>query len=179
MTEMPNPSEPFDDPGTRTGPARAVSLTPELAALAQNGAGISMASCAPDGAPIVGLGLGCRLAADGTLRILFSRPANLRLVEAIRRGAPVAVTFTATQSHSSFQVKASGARFRANCPDDRPEIERQALLLREGLVEIGFSPRQAAGYTTFDPDDLAAIEFYPERLYSQTPGPGAGAELTS
>lgn len=159
--------------------SRSASLTPDLAALAQNGAAISIASCTRDGDPIVGLGIGCTMMPDGTLRILVSRAANERLIEAIVDGGAFAATFTATRDHSSFQVKASRAQFSETCPDDQPEIDRQATLLREGLVEIGFSQNQAAGYTTHDLDQLGAILLRPERVFSQTPGPGAGAELPS
>ena len=174
------PSLKPDAPVTAAAPCRApgpVALAPEMAALAQNGAAIAVASCTPDGHPVIGLGAGCRLTGDGRLRILLSRAANLRLVEAILAGGAVAVTFTATRDHSSFQVKAAAGRLSDNCADDRPETGRQAALLCDGLVELGFSREQAAGYTAYDPETLVSIELCPERVFSQTPGPGAGAEL--
>jgi len=161
------------------GAARGAVIAPELAVLAQNGATVSVASCTAEGDPIVGMGLGCCMTPDGMLRIVLSRGANKRLIEAVTEGRAFAVTFTGTRDHTSFQVKASRAQFCASCPDDRPEIARQATLQCEGLVEIGFPPDQAAGYTAYDPEDLASILLRPERVFSQTPGPGAGAGMTS
>lgn len=180
MCDCPELSEKADDPVSQNVPAQGgptAMLAPELAALAQNGAAISIASCATGPAPIVGLGVGCRLAADGALRIFLSRAANARLVDAISGGGAVAVTFTGTRDHTSFQVKASRAGLSGSCQDDLPEIDRQATLLREGLVELGFSPDQAAGYTAFDADTIVSFILRPEHVYSQTPGPGAGSEL--
>lgn len=166
-----------DDAATVSRSDSTPLLAPDLAALAQNGAAISIAGCTPDGDPIVGLGVGCCLAPDGEVRILISQAANARLVEAISTGSAIAVTFTGTRDHTSFQLKASRAEFISSCPNERPEVDRQVMLLREGLVEIGFSPEQAAGYTAFDPGELGSILFRPEKVFSQTPGPGAGAEL--
>ncbi|MCE5972347.1 hypothetical protein LZA78_02420 [Sinirhodobacter sp. WL0062] len=154
-------------------------LPTELLVLAQNGAAISVAACTSDGRPLVGLGFGCRSDAGGCLRILLGRKANERLLDAVKEGSALAVTFTGTRDHTAFQVKAAGARLGGACLDDRPEIERQISLLRDGLVTIGFTPRQAEGYTSIDLNDLASIVMRPEKIFNQTPGPGAGAEVTS
>ncbi len=45
-------------------------------------------------------------------------------------------------------------------------------------MEIGFSPDlAAAGFASYDRDRLIALELAPRRVFTQTPGPGAGAEL--
>jgi hypothetical protein len=182
VAEGSKQSEARVAPDDRTGKLpseRTAVIAPELAAVAQNGAAISIASCTRDGHPIVGFGVGCSISSDGTVRVLLSRASNARLLEAILAGGAVAVTFTSARDHTSFQVKASRAVHSESCPDDRPEIERQATLLREGLVELGFSPDQATGYTAYDLDQLGSIVLRPERVFSQTPGPGAGTEIKS
>lgn len=157
--------------------ARGASLAPELAALAQGGCGIAVAGVGPGSAPIVGLGLSCAIRGDGTIRIVMGAGANRALVAAMDQGSPVAVTFTATRDHSSFQVKARQARVVSSCSDDIPMTDRQNALFRDGLVELGFTPEQAAGYAAFDATDLIALELLPDRIFSQTPGPGAGREV--
>lgn len=165
-------------PPTGTGARLSIpNLSPELVALAQGGSGVAIAAGDPDGLPIVGLGVGCRVGPGDVFRILLGQRANLALLSAIEAGRPVAVTFTATRDHTSFQIKASRARLCAACSDDLPEMDRQNALFQDGLVEIGYSRTQAAGYTVFDPVDLVALELAPEHVFTQTPGPGAGAEM--
>ncbi|MCO8146767.1 hypothetical protein NHN26_16275 [Rhodovulum tesquicola] len=153
-------------------------LTPDLVALAQSGVSVTLASCDPDGRPIVGVGIGCRIRPDGTIRALLGRAANAALLDAIAAGGRIAATFTGAPDHRAFQVKAASATLREALSDDLPEIDRQCAVLADGLVEIGFSRELADGYVAHDPDDIVAIEFLPERVFTQTPGPGAGAELT-
>ena len=74
-------------------------------------------------------------------------------------------------------MKTSRCRVGAATQDDRPEIERQANLFYDGLSEIGFTRDLAAGWLALDMADLASVELLPERVFTQTPGPGAGAEL--
>ncbi|MBF9034777.1 hypothetical protein HKCCE2091_11050 [Rhodobacterales bacterium HKCCE2091] len=147
-------------------------------AFVQSGCGVGLASAATDGTAVVGVGLGCRVRPGGVFRILVVRAPNSAFLDAVRRGAPVAVTFTATRNHESYQVKADRAELCDAASDDQPEIDRQQLLFRDGMVEIGYSPAQAEGYAPCDPNDLVAVEFVPARVFTQTPGPGAGAEVT-
>ncbi len=153
-------------------------MTPDLIALAQGGSGVALASCDDRGNPILGFGVGCRVRPDGTLRVLLGKTPNEAILVALERERGLAVTVTATRDHTSFQVKASRARIGPACSDDLPELDRQISLFRDGLVEIGYTPRQAAGYLAYDPEDLVAVELLPERVFTQTPGPGAGTELT-
>lgn len=156
-----------------TGPL----LTPDLVALCQSGTAISLAIVTGDGRPLAGTGFACRVRRDGVLRILLGRTANPGFIEAVEAGRPVAVTFTGSRDHRAFQVKASSATLVPVCSDDQPEIDRQSALLRDGLMEIGFSPDLAAGFASYDRDSLVALELAPLRVFTQTPGPGAGAEL--
>lgn len=151
-------------------------LTPDLLALAQNGATILLGAKVR-GRPTVGFGVCCRALPDGRLRIVLSRSANAGVLEAIGAGGQIAVTFTGAPSHRAFQIKSSHASIGDACSDDRPEIERQVQLFCDGLTEIGFTHDLAAGWLALDTSDLATVEVLPERVFTQTPGPGAGAEL--
>ena len=181
MASASVPATPVGDIATwessRTASGEGPLLTPDLVALAQSGASVSLASLTAEGRPLVAMGCACRVRADGFMRILLSQPANLDFLDAVEAGRPVAATFTRAQDHRAFQVKAASAKLRSACSDDLPEIDRQTTLLRDGLIEIGFSSDLAAGFVGFDPDNLMALELMPERVFTQTPGPGAGAEL--
>jgi len=45
------------------------------------------------------------------------------------------------------------------------------------LLEIGYSRAFATGYCAFSFTDIAAVCFMPEKVFVQTPGPGAGSRL--
>ena len=61
--------------------------------------------------------------------------------------------------------------------DRLPELDRQTSILHAELIEMGLPPGVVGDFVAFDPTDLMAVEFLAEQLFSQTPGPGAGAEL--
>lgn len=181
MPVSPHPTSPLEDlaswkeqQGSREN---GILLTPNLIALAQSGVSVSLATSRANSRPLVGMGIGCRVRPDGCLRIVLSANANVELLDAMRQGRAVAVTFSAAPDHRAFQVKASQAKVCAIHDDDRPEIDRQCALFRDGLVEIGFPFELATGIVSYDTNNLAAIELNPERIFTQTPGPGAGAEL--
>jgi hypothetical protein len=181
MPSKPTQTSPLDDLASwrvqQQSRANAILLTPELISLAQSGVSVSLGSSRADGRPIVGMGIGCRVRQDGVLRIILSPRANSDFLDAVAEGRAVAVTFSAAPDHRAFQVKASRATVSAVHDDDRPEIDRQCAVFRDGLIEIGFPLELATGIVSYDADSLVAIEFRPERVFTQTPGPGAGAEL--
>lgn len=152
-------------------------LTPDLIALAQSGASVTLAAPGMKGRPAVGIGVGCRIAPDGTMRVLLSGVSNAALLESVAAGLGLAVTFTTARDHRAFQVKAQQAAILPASSDDFPEMDRQTAVFQEELIELGFPPDLARGYAVFDPEQLVAIELRPDRVFTQTPGPGAGAEL--
>ncbi len=175
------PASPINDLASWAAQTRVPGdglLTPDLVALAQSGVSVTLATCEAAGCPIVGLGVGCRIGPDGILRIFLCRAANATLLAAVAAGGPIAVTFTGAPDHRAFQVKAVSATVTEALSGDLPEIERQCAVLADGLVEIGFSRELAKGYVAHDPDDIVALELRPQKVFTQTPGPGAGAELT-
>lgn len=155
---------------------RPAAVPPHLVALAQAGCGIAIASSTAELRPLLGMGVACRVR-NGVFRILVDRGLNAALLTALAAGRPVAVTITATRDHTSFQIKADGARICPACSDDMPEVDRQHALLAEGLTLLGFTPAQSTGYSVCDPGNLVAVELVPGRIFSQTPGPGAGREI--
>ncbi len=153
-------------------------LTHDLVALAQGGVSVILASCGADGKPIAGIGVGARIDKTGAIRVFLTRQANLPLLAALEAGRAIAVTFSRARDHVAFQVKANSAAILQACSDDVPEIARQSAVFRDELIGINLPPHVAEGYTTYDPNDLLAIEFIPDQAYVQTPGPGAGGPLS-
>lgn len=180
MDKVPRPESPqgdLADGKTSAFPPRQGLLTADLVALAQGGVSVILASCGTDGKPIAGIGVGARVDEAGAIRVFLTRQANLPLLEALQAGRAIAVTFSRARDHLSFQVKAKSASILRACPDDTPEIARQCAVFRDELIGINLPRHVAEGYTTYDPNDLLAIEFAPDTAYVQTPGPGAGSPL--
>jgi hypothetical protein len=168
-------------PGDKGGDADAppsLALPADLVALAQNGATVSLGSRDADGRPVVGLGVGACVGPTGVFRIHVNAAGNGRLLDALRNGGAIAATFVRAADHKGFQVKAGRVRVRAADPDQFTELERQCMVMRDELVELGLPVSVATGFGTVDTGDLVAIEFLPGEAFMQTPGPGAGSPVT-
>jgi hypothetical protein len=152
-------------------------IPPYLAAFLQGGVSPTLGVRGCNGRPLVGPGAACRVSRDGLVRVLVPRNPNLSLLAAIEGGSPVAVTFSRPRDHRSIQLKARSAVVAPILPDDGCEAARQSAVLADELIEIGYSREQADSFVAIAADDLVSVEFRPDRLFTQTPGPGAGAEL--
>ena len=152
-------------------------LTPDVIALCQAGVSIIFAVRRPDGAPIAGLGLACRVTADERVRVLVLRRANADALQALMRDSRIAVTFTRVPDHRSIQLKGSGAVIGATTPEDLRSASRQARAFRDALIDLEMGDNYSIAYCSYDATDLVAIEFTPDHAFTQTPGPGAGTQL--
>ncbi|MBK0400966.1 hypothetical protein H0I76_17340 [Limibaculum sp. M0105] len=181
MPRADQPSSPSEELAERRGwkgetLANGV-LTTELAEFCQSGISVVLASCDGGGRPVVARGLACRIDADGRVRVMLREEPNLPFLKAIAAGASVAATFTKPHSHRSIQLKGTHAEIFRPAPLDGPAAFMQTSAFRDELVSVGHSEAFSAGYTHFEPHELAAIEFLPESAFVQTPGPSAGSAL--
>jgi hypothetical protein len=171
---------PLDDIAAWRGAAPAPgTLPPHLRAFLQSGAQPVFATRDPQGRPLVGSGTAMRVDPDGTVRLLAPRLGNGPLLEALAQGAAIAVTTSRPRDHCSIQIKARSARVAPARPDDATEAARQVGLLCDALEGLGYSSAQARCMSAYDPGDLVSVEFRPEHVFTQTPGPGAGTQLNA
>lgn len=152
-------------------------LQPHLVAFLQGGVTVSLGARAAGGRPVIGVGVACRVTGSDELRVLVSREANRPLLEAVAAGSALAATFSRARDHRSIQIKTSFASIQDIESGDPSEAARQSALLADDLMELGYSRLQAEAYAFRGAADLVALAFRPERVFTQTPGPGAGAEL--
>jgi hypothetical protein len=175
------PAAPADDLSARRSRydriAEGSVISSELSALMQSGIDVSLASVAAGQHPIAGIALACRIDSTGTVGVLLRKPANLALLDAIEQGGPVAVTFTRPRDHRSIQIKARSARITSARAEDPPEIARQCARMRDELIGAGYTPAFSAAFVAYEPKEIVAVELSPDRIFVQTPGPGAGSEL--
>ncbi|MGP1356796.1 hypothetical protein [Roseicyclus sp.] len=152
-------------------------LPAHIVAFLQCGVGITLGARRADGRPIIGGGVACRVRDRRTVRVLVSRATNAGFIAAVAGGSAVAATFSRARDHRSIQLKAARAAIGEIASDDTSEAARQSALLADDLVELGYARRQAEAYAYCGATDLVSLEFVPDRVFTQTPGPGAGAEL--
>jgi hypothetical protein len=169
---------PTDDLIAWRDAGRTTLLPADIVAFLQGGVAVTLGARSAIGRPIVGVGVACRIADMTDVRVLLSRSANADLVEGIRNGSALAATFSRARDHRSIQLKAMRASIQETASDDFIEAERQCALLADELVELGYARLQANAYAQCGTSDLVSLEFRPDRVFTQTPGPGAGAELT-
>jgi hypothetical protein len=173
----PSYATPIDDQIAWREAGRTDLLPAHLVAFLQGGVAATLGARSPSGRPVLGGGVACRVEAMTEVRVLLSRGANAAFIAAVERGSAVAATFSRARDHRSIQLKAMHARIREAAPDDFIEAERQCALLADELVELGYTRLQADTYAHCGTSGLVSLEFRPERVFTQTPGPGAGAEL--
>ena len=152
-------------------------LPAHLVAFLQCGVSITLGARGRNGRPVVGAGVACRVIGMETVRVLLSRKTDAAVIDCVEGGSAIAATFSRARDHRSIQLKASRALIRPIAPDDPSEAARQCALLADDLVELGYVRTQADIYAFLGAPDLVSLEFRPERVFTQTPGPGAGAEL--
>jgi hypothetical protein len=152
-------------------------LPAHLVAFLQGGVTATLGARNATGRSVIGIGMACRVRDMAEVRVLLSRSANVPLIEAVMHGSAIAATFSRARDHRSIQLKSSQARIGEAAPDDHCEAARQSALLADALMELGYSRAQAEVYAFCNATDLVELAFRPERVFTQTPGPGAGAEL--
>jgi hypothetical protein len=128
--------------------------------------------------PSVARGFGCRVSADGRRITAF---LSVRSAEAVlrdlRAGAPVAVVFSRPQTHATLQFKGIGAAILPLAPGDREIMRAYGEAFRTEITALGYDDDFASKFVAPANDDAVAVEFTPNAVYEQTPGPEAGKPL--
>ncbi|WP_138466135.1 hypothetical protein [Poseidonocella sp. HB161398] len=155
-------------------------LTADIAAFLEAGQTVALAAGGRGDYPVCAMGIGCRVLcpAPGTLliRVYLAAAANAALLARVRAGGSVGATLTGVD-HRSIQLKAAHGRLVPTGAEEIALLHRQVAAHRDWLEIVGFPRDFAETLTCFADDDVACIEFLPERVYVQTPGPGAGSRL--
>ena len=161
-----------------TGPTLAGGvLTDDIASFCQSGVGIAVASRDAAGWPVLTRGRGCRIDADGRVRLILRAGSAAPLLAAVAAGGPVAATFSQPGSHRSIQLKADRGAVREAEPQDASAADAQATVFRDLLVAAAYPEIFVDVYCGDGGQPVAVLEFMPARAFVQTPGPGAGCAL--
>lgn len=151
-------------------------ITPELARFIESGISVLVgtrdARLRPDCVRAAGVKAD---PATSTLTIYLPAATSERARANLADNGRIAVTVTRAIDHRSLQVKGGVLEVRPSTAEERADIERYLELLAADWGHVGV-PRQATKAMNCWPSFTVTLGA--ETLFEQTPGPGAGAELT-
>ena len=122
-------------------------------------------------------GLGARVHPDGKhLTIFVSEPLAGRTLDNVRDNGRIAVCFTRPIDHRSIQMKGTATEVRPIRPGEGALIDTYRGQVARALAIVGI-PARLTMRLAHRPAWAITLEV--RELFSQTPGPGAGAALSS
>jgi general stress protein 26 len=153
-------------------------LTPisdELAAFIQSGVSVLVGTRDERCIPEAMRGAGARVEGGGReLTVWFPAANGRRTVENLRATRRIAVCFSAFEKHRSMQLKGEVLDVREGTDADRAFVEQYRTRLAAEWGILGIAPRIVLRLHVWP---CFAARFRVERVFVQTPGPGAGAPL--
>lgn len=152
-------------------------LDADRAAFMQSGVSMSLGSRDGNLRPSVARGLGCRVLADGEVRVFVNAAQSRDLLDDVRACGQVAVVFSDIVSHRTLQVKAIDARAQVPDADDHSAADAYAPRFGGGVVALGYPASVPQNLLHAEPGERIAIAFHPHEGFEQTPGPQAGQPL--
>lgn len=150
-------------------------ISAELVAYFESGVSVLVGTRDARLVPACARGVGVRVDAERDEMTFFLPEATAAETLAnLAENGRVALCFSRPEDHRSIQVK---GRVLESCPataGDREKIERYRIALGQSWGWVGIPPR-ITFRLAFWP--ARAVRVHVEAIFSQTPGPGAGAEL--
>jgi predicted pyridoxine 5'-phosphate oxidase superfamily flavin-nucleotide-binding protein len=120
-------------------------------------------------------GIGARVEAGGEeLTIFLPDAIAARTLANLEENGRVAVGFSRSQDHRSFQVKGHVVALAPARDSDRADVERYRCAWAAELAAVGLPPRITLRMAHWP---AHAVRLRIESVFVQTPGPGAGAPL--
>jgi hypothetical protein len=158
----------------------SIHLSAAQAAFIESGVVIVIAASDASLLSSQSFGLGCRIASDGNRLTVFVAPSKCAaLLDFIRQSGTVAVVFCQACSHLTLQIKGDQAVIRRLEESDHEALPIYLTDLVAELQRVGEKEAFVRTVMAHEPEDIAAIEFRPTAIYTQTPGPQAGAQIAS
>jgi hypothetical protein len=155
-----------------------ILIDDELAAFMQGGISLNLASRSLGMMPSVARALGCRVT-DGcrSVRILVSQQQAAQVLADVRETGMLAVVVSEPSSHRTYQLKGGGARIEAPGSEDLMAVHGYRVSFPAHLEKLGYPPLMIRTFLSCPDEDVVAVVFSPEAVFSQTPGSNAGCEL--
>lgn len=153
-------------------------LRPDDAVFIQQGISICVASRDVRHVPSLSRALGCRVDGVGnSLRLVLVKSQSEALVRDLDKSGLIAAVFTQPTTHRTLQIKGSDARILAATPDDEALAQLSMNAFAAEILPLGFSAEFTRRLFHYSLADLCVVTFTPQDVFSQTPGPNAGARM--
>lgn len=164
---------------TDSAPPSLPQLIQAEAAFMQSGLSLIAASRNAQNHPSSALVLACRILEQGQQINIVVRPSQCpEFLRDVREQGVVAFACSQVGTHRSLQIKSRRAKVGVIDAGDIGEIVGQTSAFIESVVSFDHIPEAVMrAYTHFELHDLAVISFRPDEIYTQTPGPNAGAKI--
>ncbi len=157
-----------------------VLLPPDLLAMMERGISVIAGSCDALGRPSIMRAVGSALGNGGqTVTIFLSRRQSRQLLLDVQASGHIAVVFSEPSTHRTVQLKAARPVIRQATQADVPGLARYLKSMEHEIAQVGHPPRVTRAMLAWSLDDLVALSFEPSQAFDQTPGPRAGAALTT
>lgn len=154
-------------------------LDNDIAAFIQTGVSISLTACGSDRLPSMSRGLGCKvLDGGGRLEVFVKRSQSADLLENIRTSGRVANVFSLPSSNRTVQVKGMDAQVLTFDPADLPVVATHVVDLLHEILPLGLPESVVRALFSYSVEDLVTVAYAPCAVFSQTPGPKAGTQLS-
>jgi hypothetical protein len=156
-------------------------LTPDIIDFMESGeVSLYAAGCSAQLRPCATRAFGCRVSRQSSaVTIWVSRGAAPALLTDISSNGRLALVVSHIETCKTFQLKAVDA---AVAPLDAADQDRIAVYhdgFIEKAIEMGYPEPMMRSMMQYRLDQIAAIFFTPSAVFTQTPGPGAGAPVAS
>jgi hypothetical protein len=150
-------------------------ITPELAAFVESGVAIHIAAASaslePSGARVAAVAVD----ADGThITAYLPEVASARVIADLQANRQAALCFGRPTDDRACQIKGEFVEARPASAGERKEVDRQWQGFLDNVGQIGFPAKITEGWTRWP---AIAVRLRVTALFSQTPGPGAGAPM--
>lgn len=152
-------------------------INAELAAFIEGPVMIVFGAADAAGRPVIGRATGARCADSGQIDLLVSRARWGAVTDDLRVGAQVAVTFSRPADYRTFQIKGVVTALAPPGPSDIAVATRYIEAVTGSLLDLGVLQTQVDHWLSSD--DLITLRLRPGAVFAQTPGPGAGAQLSA
>ena len=151
-------------------------ISDEIATFLEDGQSIYLGTCGTDLVPEGARTIAATLDPDRSHMTLFvPEVAARRVIANLGSNGQAAVVFARPTDDRACQVKGSFVSTRAVEEHERAEIARQWERFQDKLEGIGITRRLVETWVSWP---CVAMRIKVSALFSQTPGPGAGAPLS-
>lgn len=148
----------------------------ELAAFVEGPVMVVFAAADAAGRPMIGRAAGARCADRGDVDLFVSRARWGEVTDDLRVGSQVAATFSRPADYRTFQIKGVLTAITPSASSDLAAAARYIEAVTGSLLTLGVLQSQVDQWLACD--DMITLRFRPDAIYAQTPGPGAGAQLS-